>query len=214
MKKRIPFFILLMFAICFMLASYVGATTIITDPAGDSTQQDIISITGGYNSTSLILTASFSPGSLDSASLGFNFGLDIDLDPDTGVQPPSIFPLGGDLVVYFNSLSDPVNAQLANPITGLYEIIPVSFDQDFLSVIVPLTGGSTVVPSDWNGEALFGLVTGVPANALNFAPHDYAPDSASAGPLAGPTTPVPEPASILLLATGFAGLLGFWKRKK
>ena len=60
------------------------------------------------------------------------------------------------------------------------------------------------LPDD--GVALFGLITGAPAEPTFFLGTDSAPDSAAFVLPGGPTTFIPEPTTALLLATGLAGL--------
>jgi hypothetical protein len=113
-------------------ASPLVAQTTIPDPINDASGwPDIVSVSGGFTTTNLLVTAHFRPGTLSPANLGFLIGLDTDLNANTGTQPPN-WPVGQDYTVYFNSLTNPSTA-----FVGGYPI-PVSFSADSLGVSVPL----------------------------------------------------------------------------
>src|SRR2546425_9498263 len=91
--------VLVGFIILFSAPLPTFATTILLDPA-DAAIQDILSISGGFDATTLFLKATFRSGTFDPGDLGFLFGLDTDLNVGTGVQPPTSFPLGSDFNVF------------------------------------------------------------------------------------------------------------------
>jgi hypothetical protein len=162
----------------------ISATNVLTDPF-DAAVDDIGSITGGFDSTSLFLRADFRPGSFNSSNLGFIWGLDTDLNPSTPVYPPStIFPLGADYAVWFNTLGNTTQATVTNQFSGTKGYVPVSFGANSLNLTIPLSllGGS-------NGTANFGLGVGVPTSSNSFTATDFTPNIGN--PLGGPTTPVP-----------------------
>ena len=176
------------FVLSMVLApTYVAAGTIL-DPSGDSMSNDIVSVDGAFDATALYLTASFAPGTLDPTNLGFVFGLDLDLDPDTGIDcgGPTFFPCGAEWYVFFNSQLDPANVITFDSEGSLLTTFPVAFDSDGLRIAVPLNPDPAIgLPDD--GFALFGLVVGVPISAEAFEVYDIAPGSAVNGPLGGPT---------------------------
>ncbi len=186
----------------------------ITDPVGDSTSQDIVSVTGVYDANALTLSATFDAGTLDPAALGFMFGLDTDQDPGTGVDCSGgaySFPCGAEWSLYFQVEYDPANAVLVDAVTAeLYATIPVVFGTDTLSLTVPLDADPNLgLPDD--GQLLFGMTVGDPVPGPAFVVRDIAPDSALDGALVGPTTLVPEPATGALVALGLAAM-GFVRR--
>jgi len=157
----------------------IGATTVITDPSGDASIHDILSVSGGFDSSNLYLGANFQPGTLNSSKLSFWWDLDTDLNPNTGWP----MGLGTDYYVSFNSLSNTTYATVGTPLDGPIGSVSVSFSTNSLNLSVPLSllGGS-------NGTANFGLGVGVQAGSNQFILTDQAPD---ADILGGPTSPVP-----------------------
>ena len=165
-----------------------------TDPTGDVTgTHDIERIEGAFDFTHLFLNATFETGTLDVGNLGFIFGLDIDEDASTGLQPTS-FPVGADFTVFFNALGDPNQAGVFNTST-LQTVgnVSVNFAPDAFSLSVPLS-----LLGDDDGRMNIGLVSGDPTDGTSFQALDTAPDNIRIGPLVGPTTFVPEPASYLM----------------
>ncbi len=175
------------------------ASTIVTDPSDDSSIQDIVAISAGYDATALYLTADFRSGTFDAGNLGFIFGLDTDLDSLTGCQPPSFFPVGADYAIGFNSSADPVQAGVYRfSDVSLMGTIAVSFAGDSLSFTVPLTllGGS-------DGLCRFGFMAGTPTGLESFNPGDACPDDGFTGQaLHELSSPVPEPATLALVTLG------------
>ena len=182
------------------IPTYLFASTV-ADASGDSTSHDIATASAVYNSTHMLMSATFFPGTLDSNNLGFIFGFDLDQNSATGTQPPSSFPLGADRTVTFNSLNNATNARI---FTGSsFVFAPVAFGVDSLSLSLPLSAFGD------DGAAFFGLAAGDPVSSSSFAIRDFAPDSALGNPMNTPTTVIPEPCSIALVSTCFLMLLGF-----
>lgn len=158
---------------------------VVNDPIGDASgHADAISISGRFSNGYLYLTANFKPGSLNSANLGFTFGLDLDRNTATGVQPPASFPLGADATVSFNSASNPTDAWLVTDM--LFQRLKVLFGPNSLSLIIPLSSLGSY------GVMGFGFIVGVPNGTQDFVPYDTVPNSAWNGPLSDLTSPVPE----------------------
>jgi hypothetical protein len=181
----------------------------IVDPAGDSTSQDIVSVTGVYDAHALHLSASFVSGTLDPAALGFTFGLDTDEDPGTGLACSDdgfAFPCGAEWSLFFQVDYDPANAILVDSDTGtMHASLPVVFGIDTLSLTVPLDADPALgLPDD--GRLLFGLIVGDPTPGFGFEGRDLAADSALGGALVGPSTPVPEPATGALVGLGLMAM--------
>ncbi len=186
-----------------VLSSNISFASAISDPSGDSTSHDIASASAFFDSTTMFMTATFHPGTLDPSNFAFFFSFDLDEDPSTGTQPPATFPLGGDETVQFNSLFDPSFARVNGFLT------PISFGTDSFSVSVPLS----ILADD--GQANYGLKVGNPTTEFSFIAHDTAPDSATGNPLTTPTTFIPEPSTVILAAIGLVGLAAFgWRRRK
>jgi hypothetical protein len=171
------------------IASPLHAQTIITDPAGDASgHPDVIAISGGYTRSNLYLTATFRSGSLNRTNLGFMFGLDTDLHPNTGVKPPASFPLGAEFSIFFVSASDTNNATVTDIMKEqAVGTVPVKFASDSLSLTVPLA-----LLHSTNGKMNFGFVCGPAGPNGSFEPFDMVPDKAYCGPLGGPTSLIPE----------------------
>lgn len=205
------------FLLIMVFAPYSAvATTILVDPP-DAGTHDILSISGGFDATTLFLSATFRPGTFNPADLGFIFGLDTDLDVATGTQgPPAFFPLGADFTVSFFPSNTPFgNARVNSSLGGL---VPVTYSADAFSLSVPLA----LLGND-DGVANFGLSVGVPnVSGSAFVPTDLTIPGpvGTAGPLAGPTspvsnlTPIPEPGTLVLVASGLLGLLGYALRRQ
>jgi hypothetical protein len=203
MKKS--FLILLIVVGLFLLFSItpipINATTIITDPSGDANPyiHDILSISGGFDSSNLYLEATFQPGTFNPSNLGFLWGLDTDLDSGTGGQG---VVLGADFTIFFDWLKITTRALVVKHDGGItVGTVPVSFGSNSLSLTVPLS----LLDND-DGVALFSLAVGTPVDADHFS----ITDSVLMG---GPTTPVPEPTTMLLLGSGLIGLVGYGRKK-
>ena len=177
------------------------ATTILLDPA-DAAIQDILSISGGFDSATLFLSATFRPGTFAPGNLGFLFGLDTDLNAATGVQPPASFPLGSDFNVFglASGGNPPSTASVIRIGVGFQGTVPVVLGIDAFSLAIPLA----MLGND-DGVANFGLAVGTPNSPSSFLLTD------STELLRGPTTAVPEPATVILLGIG---LLSFYSVKK
>lgn len=157
----------------------INATSVLTDASGDASTNDILSISGGFDNTSLYLGASFRPSTFNSGNLAFVFVLDTDLNHTV------------DYAVYFDSsYSNTLASVDRNRYIGT---VPVSFGSNSINLSVPLS-----LLGNSNGTANFGFGSGIPApNGGGFSFMDYAPDDPQGGGpfsmLGGPTSPVPGP---------------------
>ena len=135
----------LLAAVLFFVSSLsAGATTIVSDPAFDSTGRDFTQITGSYDTQNVYFTASFRSGTLSRDSLGFSFYLNTDMNSSTGSGG-----IGIDYSIFFHQPlgTTATGAYVTNTVSGEQSgMAPVDFATDFLSVVVPLAwlGNDTV----------------------------------------------------------------------
>jgi hypothetical protein len=187
------------------------ATTILYD-ASDAAIHDISSVSGGFDGSTLYVSATFRPGTLDPGNLGFLIGLDTDLNPATGVKAPAFFPLGADFTVFgvASGGSPTATARVSRVGVGLEGTVDVFFGIDAFSLAIPLN----LLAND-DGVANFGLAVGRPTSATGFTPTDLTVPGpvGTSGPLDGPTTPVPEPGTLTLLSIGILALLGRGRKR-
>src|SRR5262249_18645393 len=139
---------------------------------------DIAQISGGVRASNLYLSATlcYPRGA---CGLAFTFGLDVDLDPSTGLESGTF--TGADYVVLFNDLRDPHLARVYSLTSKLDDRVltgevPVVTNGRNVEVVVPLqmVGGG-------DGIMGFGAMLATPADE-EFV---YLPDSVAMG---GPTS--------------------------
>jgi hypothetical protein len=200
--KKFPSFI----AAVLGIVSYANSSALtITDPI-EGVQQDITSVTASYDAQNVYFSASFTASSFNPATLGLLFGLDTDLNINTGVPSTSSFPVGADYVFFYNALTLTNNNKFAivkyPNSTPLALIAPV-FSTDSVYLIVPrsILGNASVFR--------FGLASGVSGNSQGFLQTDFASQT-----LGGPSdfgTPawasnVPEVSGFFMMAFGIIAL--------
>jgi hypothetical protein len=184
------------------------AQTVVSDPSGDSAGPDIVSISGGYDATHLYLAAAFAPGTFDPLVHGLLFGLDTDVNPATGAQPPITFPVGGEYSVLYNAQFSQTHARVYETAGGsVVGFVSVSFSAGSaqVSILLSLLGGD-------DGVMAFGAVAGSPINSELFVAQDYAPDGAFEGPLTNVTSFIPSPSGAVLI--GACAVLGAVRRRR
>ena len=190
-----------------LAAATAAATTISLDPV-DATIHDILSVSAGFDSTYLYLSALFREGTFDPNNLGFVFLLDTDRSVSTGhlfLDPSTNRELGADFTVEYHRASDPPLIALIEQVpTGLGGVevgtVPVVFGTDSVAVAVPLALVG-------NGATNFGLQVGTPLpsppTAITFLNTDAA---YSLDPATLISSAVPEPATRASLLIGITAL--------
>lgn len=205
----------LLLAVVFSLAGAfsAGATTIVSDPSFDSIARDFTQISGSYDDQNVYFTAGFRQGTLQRDGLGFAFYLNTDLNSATGSGG-----IGIDYSIFYHQPTGATvtRAFVTNTANGAETgRATIYFAADFLSVAVPLAW----LGND-DGEMLFTAMVGTAVfNYPNYPaldprrrvinPEDWAPDPARTW--AGPTTPVPEPGTMLLLGIGMLAMALYGK---
>ena len=214
-------------AIAFFNPSLAIASTILIDPAGDAfIGPDIVSVSAGYDSTSLYFQFAFVPGTLDPTNFGLSIGLDTDLNSDTPIIEFAPDFKGADYALYLKLWPDtnPVffngKVQIAfydssflgtPPLLSIYatSISPdlSVLDQVGLTIPLELLGGDGVMrfgatASKGVEEECFSSSTVV--RCTEFYISDYATGGQG---MENITTNIPEPSSISLLFLGMTILL-------
>lgn len=179
------------------------AQLVVLDPTGDSSgNHDLTSFSGGFDAGNIFLGATFSPGTLDQATISFLFGLDTDLNAETGVGEPFNFPAGAEFQIFFNSLYSSSQARVFDSALHLVGTVPISFTPDSFGLALPLS-----MIGNEDGIANFGIAVGITDGPDRQVIFDVGPDNAGIDRLlAGPTVLVPEPSTFVLLAVASLGL--------
>lgn len=208
MNRTVNSLALLLLLLGFIYTGEVRADTI--DPVGDTfgtgtVQHDITSINATFNSSSIIFTVDFAgnilPASGGSArSIVGYIDIDTDQNASTGAEPavndfapgPAIL-LGAEFSIDLYS-EEFLHGQV-DVLNDLFDVVgsaPIIFSTNSFSVMVPLS----VLGGD-DGLVNYGVVVGT---------FDEATDRAPNGAVPATSTPVPEPATTLLLGTGLAAV--------
>lgn len=213
-------------AIALLTPSLAVGSTILIDPSGDAlTGPDIVTVSAGYDSTSLYLQFAFVPGTLDPTNFGLSIGLDTDLNSDTPVIEFAPDFKGADYALYLRLWPDP------NPIFFNGKVQIAFYDSSFLGIPLFSIYATSISPDlsipdqvgliiplgllDSNGVMRFGATaskgveeecfysfTVVPCTRFYIS--DYATGVQG---LDNITTNIPEPSSILLLLSGMMIIL-------
>ena len=222
LKQRNASALFLLLSLCLwqITAPAARADTVMADPVGDTfgtgpVEHDITGVSAVFNNSFLTFTvnfagAVFAPSAHNERSVYGFIDIDTDRNPATGAAPwvNVLGPAGAPAVSLgdeywldlFSEEVQPGRVDVVDQTSAVVGTAPITYGANTLSVNVPLS-----LLGNSNGLVNYGVIVGTFTEATDRAPNGGAPLT---------STPVPEPATLLLLGSSLVGLGATRLRKR